>query len=255
MRSLFRKISPALWGAPSQPVILGRIDVDLTLFEQRGALPPGRSPLPVICFLLHRALSLQPEMKQLLVRRTQWRRREWSFVLPIDSDVRDLRFVRLAPAPAWRLDDFRRALGESSLDLRARGERQLGLSLQGLRWIPAPLMPAALGLLSLLIYDLGVPVRWLGFAAEHFGPVIVSNFGSLGLDEAYSPLVPLCRNIMSVGVGRVREMVFAIQGQPTVRRGLTLTFTIDHRYLDGTHCAHFLRLFREEAARLTQESA
>ena len=60
-----------------------------------------------------------------------------------------------------------------------------------------------------------------------------ASVGMFGLDEGFAPFTPFARVPVLVLVGAVRDGVVAIDGQPAVRKLLTITATIDHRFLDG----------------------
>ncbi len=81
-----------------------------------------------------------------------------------------------------------------------------------------------------------------------FGSAIVTSVGMLGVDEAFVPPTPFARVPLYLTVGAVRDMVFPIDGRPEVRKGLTVTATLDHRFVDGFQAATVANSFKKSFA-------
>lgn len=115
--------------------------------------------------------------------------------------------------------------------------------------LPGWLVGPVLDLIGFLTYGLNLELRWLGIPKDPFGGAMVTNVGSLGLEEAYVPLVPYSRVPLLVAMG-------ALQRVPVVREGdrlevatvMRLFATFDHRLLDGAHAARMSKLLRESFA-------
>lgn len=78
-----------------------------------------------------------------------------------------------------------------------------------------------------------------------FGAAIITSVGMLGVDEAFVPPTPFARVPLYVAVGAIRDMVFPIDGQPQVRKGVTIVATLDHRFVDGFQAATVARAFKK----------
>ena len=66
----------------------------------------------------------------------------------------------------------------------------------------------------------------------------ISNLGMYGVDAFTAIIVPPQAAILAVG--RIADRVVAVDGNPAVRRMLTLTLSSDHRVVDGVRAAEFL---------------
>jgi pyruvate dehydrogenase E2 component (dihydrolipoamide acetyltransferase) len=75
------------------------------------------------------------------------------------------------------------------------------------------------------------------------GTFTVSNLGMFGVDRFDAIINPPQVAILAVGAGQDR--VVARDGQPAVRRMVTLTLSCDHRVVDGAMGARFLATLRE----------
>ena len=72
--------------------------------------------------------------------------------------------------------------------------------------------------------------------------------GMFGVDKAYAPLSPYYRIPFLILVGRVSDRLAVRDGQVVARPMLTITASLDHRYLDGFHAARLAEAFQEYLA-------
>ena len=70
------------------------------------------------------------------------------------------------------------------------------------------------------------------------GTFTISNLGMFGID-AFSAIITAPQAAV-LAVGRVRDRVVAVNGQPAVRPMMTITLSSDHRVVDGAQAAAFL---------------
>jgi pyruvate dehydrogenase E2 component (dihydrolipoamide acetyltransferase) len=141
-------------------------------------------------------------------------------------------------------DPERKSLVEICDELEARfAEVRAGRdrALSGVRRmfdrLPQRLIPAVLELTAFASYTLNLDLRWAGVPRDAFGSVMITNVGSLGLEEAYVPLVPYSRVPIVLALGAIRETPVARDGRVAVERTMKLCATFDHRVLDGAHAA------------------
>lgn len=252
MTTIFRRIAPSIWQSGADAAIYGSITVDLESFYEKNPEKRNRSPLPVLLFLMFQAARSIKEVQSVLVWKTYFKKRDFSFVIPIDSDSKDLRFYRLRPKADWTLKEFENffAANEHS-DFRKQSDSQMGWAFNILKVFPIFLIPWTLKLVSFLIYELSISPKIFGFRHEPFGPIVVTNFGSLGLRHAFAPLVPMCRNVVTVGLGQLQSrFVLNSEGKIQKRSFIDITFTVDHRYMDGSHCAEMFKNFKQATQQL-----
>ncbi len=67
---------------------------------------------------------------------------------------------------------------------------------------------------------------------------MVTNIGSLGLEEAYVPLVPYSHVPLLLAVGAIQDEAAVEDGALVAAKVLRVCATFDHRVLDGVHAAH-----------------
>lgn len=113
------------------------------------------------------------------------------------------------------------------------------------RWIPHVLLNGFFSMISFLTGALNLNLTALGIPKDPFGSVMVTNIGSLGLEEAYAPLVPYSRVPMVVSMGKVVDRPVVRDGAVVPGRVMQLSATIDHRVLDGAHAAAMADVVRD----------
>jgi pyruvate dehydrogenase E2 component (dihydrolipoamide acetyltransferase) len=84
-----------------------------------------------------------------------------------------------------------------------------------------------------------------GMRAGGFGSALVTSVGMLGLDHGSPLLSPFSRVPMGVLVGRVSDQALVVDGVVQARPAFEISFTIDHRYVDGWHIGRLAAVLRD----------
>jgi pyruvate/2-oxoglutarate dehydrogenase complex dihydrolipoamide acyltransferase (E2) component len=128
--------------------------------------------------------------------------------------------------------------------VRAGKDKELEGTRQTFKSIPYFLLNVFLNTLGFFAFTLNLDMRKLGMPKDPFGSVMVTNVGSLGLEEAYVPLVPYSRVPLLIAMGAVKEAPIVKDGQVVVGTIMRVFATFDHRILDGTHAAKMVKSLR-----------
>lgn len=132
--------------------------------------------------------------------------------------------------------------------VRAHKDKELEQTRSTFKSIPFLLLGKVLDTIAFLTYTLNLDLRWAGIPRDPFGSVMITNIGSLGLQEAYVPLVPYSRVPLLLAVGEVQRRPVVEQGSDgeeiAIGTVLPLFATFDHRILDGSHAAHMVKVIR-----------
>jgi pyruvate dehydrogenase E2 component (dihydrolipoamide acetyltransferase) len=94
-------------------------------------------------------------------------------------------------------------------------------------------------------YTLNLDLEKLGVPNDAFGSIMITNIGSLGLEEAYPPLVPYSRVPIVMAMGAVLDAPVVEEGKVIPGRVMKVCATFDHRVLDGVHAAIMVRTLRK----------
>lgn len=111
--------------------------------------------------------------------------------------------------------------------------------------VPYFFLNRLLKIISFLSYTLNLNLRWAGIPKDPFGSIMITNIGSIGLQQAFVPLVPYSRVPLLVAMGAVEDSAVVEDGEIVPGKTMQLCATFDHRVLDGAHAAVMARTMRE----------
>lgn len=156
----------------------------------------------------------------------------------------DLSGVTIHQAHEKSLHDILDETESRVKQVRAHEDKDLEQTRSTFKKIPYFLLNRVVNAIGWLTYTLNLDLRWAGIPRDPFGSVMITNIGSLGLEEAYVPLVPYSRVPLLLAVGAIKEEPVVVDGAVTVGRTVSLFATFDHRILDGSHAAHMSKVIR-----------
>lgn len=155
----------------------------------------------------------------------------------------DLSGVVVRDPASKTLAEIAQTFQEAAERVRRGKDEEKESTRQLFRRLPGFFVGPLLGLTSFLLYTLNLDLRAVGLPRDAFGSALITNVGSLGLDEAYAPLVPYTRTPLVVSLGAVKpELLPDDQGEPRLAQTLRIGATFDHRILDGVHAARMARV-------------
>jgi 2-oxoacid dehydrogenases acyltransferase (catalytic domain) len=252
--STFRRLSLGTWRTAADPSVYGsltlRMDEALAYIEAFRAAT-GRHL--TVTHLMARAAAAVfeqvPDANVLLRHGRPYRRREIGVFFQIAMEDPETGKVDLSGATIH--DPQRKSLADICDELEDRFaavRRGRDRELAGVRKLLARLPVRAIGkvleLTSFLSYTLNLDLRWAGVPHDAFGSIMITNVGSLGLEEAYVPLVPFSRVPILLALGAIRETPVARDGRVTTEHVMKVCATFDHRIIDGSHAAVMARTLR-----------
>jgi pyruvate dehydrogenase E2 component (dihydrolipoamide acetyltransferase) len=152
--------------------------------------------------------------------------------------------VKVHGADRKTLVDIATELERRAERIRQGGAGELGMSKRALAITPVWLLRPVLRVASWLTSEKNLDLRRLGMPARPFGSAMVSSVGMFGVQKAYGPLATLYRVPILALVSEITPKPVVVDGEIVARPILTMTATMDHRYLDGSHAARLARSVR-----------
>jgi pyruvate dehydrogenase E2 component (dihydrolipoamide acetyltransferase) len=137
-------------------------------------------------------------------------------------------------------DDFL----ETVTKVRSGKDKELEGTRSTFKKIPFFLLHTVLQLIGFLSFTLNLDLRWAGIPKDPFGSIMVTNVGSLGLSEAYVPLVPYSRVPILLAMGAVQRVPLVKGDEVVIGQMMKVFATFDHRVLDGSHAARMSSVLR-----------
>jgi 2-oxoacid dehydrogenases acyltransferase (catalytic domain) len=252
--STFRRIALGTWRTARDPSVYGsltlRMDKALAYLEAFRAATGKRLTITHLMARAAAAVFEQvPDANAVLRRGRIYRRRRIGVFFQVAME--DPRTGKLDLSGATIHDPERKSLAEicDELDarfaeVRAHRDGAMARTRRLFDWLPLRAIPAVLELTSFLSYTLNVDLGWAGGPRDAFGSVMITNVGSLGLEEAYAPLVPYSRVPLVLALGAIRQAPVVRDGRVVIEPTMKLCATFDHRVLDGAHAAVMARTMR-----------
>lgn len=252
---LRRKLAIASWSAPREGNIFGRLTVDAD--EALAWLAATRERTGEKVTLTHlvgaavaRALAAEPSLNGTIRfgRFVPHDQVNITFLVAM-PDGSDLAKSRIDDVDRRHPADVARELRERAERLRTGGDDDWEKSKGAIRFLPTWLLRRVVWLTGWLASSLGLDIPALGVERFAFGSAVITNVGMFGVDEAYVPPTPFARVPLWVLIGAVRDVPTVRDGAVAAAPQVTLTVTIDHRFIDGfqagTLAAEFRRVFAD----------
>lgn len=236
---LRRKLAIATWRPPRSGNIYGKLTVDASealayLEDVREATGERVTITHLVGRAIAQALAVEPSLNG---------RIRFGKFIPHDEvaitflvsmeDGSDLAKAKVDNADRKGLADIARELRERAGRLRTGDDADWEKSKGVIKLLPTWLLRPLLWLTGFLASSLGISAPALGVSRFPFGSAIVTSVGMFGLDEGYVPPTPFARVPLYVLIGAVRDSVTVVDGEAAIRPLLTITATIDHRFIDG----------------------
>lgn len=249
--SLRRKIAIASWDAPREGNIYGKLVLDvepaLAYIEKLRAETGEHITLThlvtrAIALVLHEPIGLNGFIR--LGRFREHTSVDLSVVVAIRGGE-NLSAVKLTEVDEMSVTQIAAELNQRVTEVRAGKDSTLKQNMSAARLTPWFLLKPLLKIVGWLSTSLGLSVPALGVSPFPFGAAVITNVGVFGVDEAYVPPTPFAGVPLYLLVGQVRHAPFVRGGEIQVRREITLTATLDHRFVDGAQAAMLGNKLRE----------
>lgn len=250
MNSTRRKLAIATWGAPDEGNIFGKLTIDATqavAWIQHVRETTGEKVS--ITHLVGKAVAMALAQAPGLNGRIVWGRYEpfptvdVTFLVALEggADLAKVKIERLDQRPVTEVAKILRQKAET---LRGGQDPEFEKSKGMLRALPTWILRPLLRFTGWLTASLGVSLPALGLEAFPFGSCILTSVGMLGVEEAFAPHTPFARVPVLILVGAVRDAPAVHDGRLVVQKQLTITATVDHRFVDGFQLGTLARTVR-----------
>lgn len=246
-----RKLSIATWAPPNEGNIYGKLVIDASKLDAAiSRLREATGEKITVTHLVGKAVAMGLAACPGLNGRIRL-----GTYIPHDTvDVtflvnleggQDLAKAKVPETDKKSLAEIARALQQKALALRGGKDPDFEKTKGVLRILPTWILRPLVWFTGFLGGSLGWNVAPLGVEAFPFGSCIITSVGMFGIDEGYAPHTPFARVPLLLVVGAIRNAVVADGDQAVVRPQLTLTATIDHRFIDGFQIARLAGIVRD----------
>jgi pyruvate dehydrogenase E2 component (dihydrolipoamide acetyltransferase) len=246
-----RKLAIATWSGPHEPNIYGKLTLDagpaLAYIAQVRAETGEKVTMT---HMVGRACGLALAQAPTLNGRIVWGKYvpfdtvDLAFLVALEEG-KDLAAAKVEHVDQKSVVEIARELRERAEKLRAGRDEEFEKSKGLLRVMPTWIIRPLVAFFGWLAGGVGVNLPAIGLKRFPFGSCIVTSVGMFGLDEGFAPPTPFARVPVYVLVGAVGERPAVVDGQVVAQPQVTLTATIDHRFIDGFQGGVLARVVRE----------
>lgn len=246
----WRRVASAIWGQPNDPQIYGDFEIDATALaafidEVRRMTGVRVTVTHVVGKAIAYGLGQNPDLNTRLHRgRFTPRESVDIFFVASLAGGKDVSGVKVREADKKSVVGIAEELADRVGRIRSGGDAEVGGSEGIIDRMPVWLLGPVLRFVTWLTADKNADLRRLGLPRQAFGSAMVTSVGMFGVQKAYGPLAPLYRIPILALVSEVVQKPVVLDDEIVARPILTITATMDHRYLDGAHAARLARSVR-----------
>jgi pyruvate/2-oxoglutarate dehydrogenase complex dihydrolipoamide acyltransferase (E2) component len=248
----WRRMAISIYRKPLDAKILGSVEIDVTRLEeyvvekrQQGLKVTLMHP---IILMTARALREEvPELNCYVCRGRLIHRDTVDVTVSVlMRDSQQMSAILVPNADKMSLQELVDFMDQHVQDTRKGGTQNK--TMRGKNFfasLPWPFRDWLINMVKRISIDWGFRIPALGVNPSSFGSFIMSNIGSLGLDIGYPALLPLSNVSFVLVMGSVNTKPAIFDDQIVPRRLLTLSATLDHRVVDGSHGGKLFRYLKK----------
>lgn len=246
----WRKVAAAVWRDPTDPQIYGDLELDaeaLLSFVDDARANTGAhvTVTHLVGKAVAHALAEHPDLNTFRSggRFVPHESVDIFFVVAVDGG-RDLSGVKVRSADRKSVVEIAEELDARARRIRTGDDADFGKTKRIVDRTPTWLLRLGLELADWLTGDRRIDLKRFGLPREFFGSAMVTSVGMFGVQRAFGPLSPYYRIPFLALVGEVTKRPVVVDDEIVIRPILTISATMDHRYLDGAHAAKLARSVR-----------
>lgn len=245
----WRKVASTIYRKPIDSKIYGSVDIDVTELEKFIASKRKEGVKTTLTYIMTliigRAIKNDvPELNTFVKRGKITPRDQVDATVSVLLQGGQMGSVKVENADQITIAGLSNEITEKINQSRKGNENDTMQSKSLLSSVPWPFRTWLFKLYRMVTIDWGVSIPGIGLSANSFGSYVVSNIGSVGLDTGYGALLPSANVSIVMILGNVMKKPVVIQDNIVPRRVLTLSATLDHRVVDGSHGGKLFRAIK-----------
>jgi len=250
-QSTRRKLMISSWSPPGEGNIHGVLEADATnALEYIKEVREKTGQHVTITHVAMKAIALGIRQAPSLNGRLIWGRFAPFETIDLGCLVaieggKDLANAKITNADKRSISDICAILQEKADRLRTGGDPDFKKVNDTLKKLPVFIIRPLVYFTGFLSSALGLNLPFLGVRPFPFGSCLVTSVGMMGLDLAFAPFTPFTRVPLLMLIGSIKNKPVVVDDQIVIRPILTITATLDHRFVDGAQCSHLAKKAKE----------
>ena len=246
MNNEWRRVAASVYRKPSDSMILGAVEIDVTDLEKfiTAKRKQGLKITLTHFFTLAVARALKHDVPQLncFIRRGRVvHRNQIDAMVSVLIRDSEMSSVKVENADQLNYAQMAEKLQDAIQETR-QGDENSTMRMKGIvGHIPWPFNKWLFSMYKFLTISLGISLPSIGLTAGRFGSFVITNIGSIGLDQGFPALFPVSNVAMVFVLGGVTKKPVVVNDQVAIRRIINLSAALDHRVVDANHGGKLFR--------------
>jgi len=245
----WRKVASSIYKKPRDSKIYGSVDLDITDLEKfiaRKRREGVKTTLTqIMTLIISRALREEvPELNAYIKRGKVVKRKSVDAMVSVLLKGNEMGSVKIENADTLTIAELTDVIADKIKQSRSGDENSAMQSKHMLSSVPWPFRNWLFNLYKVMTIDWGVSLPVINLSSDSFGSFNLSNIGTLGLDTGYAALLPSSNLSIVLIIGKDYKKPVVINDKIVVRKVFTLSATLDHRVVDGSHGGKLFRFIK-----------
>ena len=244
----WRKVASTIYSKPVDSKIFGAVEIDVTDLEKFIAEKRRKgiktTLTQIMTLIMGRALKYEvPELNTYLRRGKVVPREQIDAMVSVLLGS-GMGSVKIENADQLTISELAEEIKEKITQSRKGNENSTMQSKNVLASVPWPFRSWLFKIYKTVTIHWGISMPFLGLSTSSFGSYVVSNIGTLGLDSGFGALMPSSNVAVVLIIGGVSKKPAVVNDEIIPRRILSLSATLDHRVVDGSHGGKLFRYIK-----------
>ena len=242
--SAWRKIAIGTWRSAKDPSVYSSMNLPMdSVLKYIDSLKNKTDTKITITHFMGKAVSTilknHPQINSILRFGKIYQRENIDVFFQVASDTegKDLSGCVIRSLENKSIIDIAKEMKKHVEDIREKGDPALKKVKASFGLMPGFLSGFILDFISFINYSLNIWIPAFGNPKDSFGSIMITNVGSLGIKNAFTPLIHYSRIPMLLSLGAIEDVPFVKDGEVSIRKEMVLCVTFDHRIIDGVHAA------------------
>ena len=236
--SLRRKIQICTWNAAGDPTIYSRLEIDISKTDEFLKAYNSKNPEKKLSYTIIGVKSLAEGLKlgfnKKIVFGNIKKHKEVDLSVLVNVENKNLVSLTVRNCKKEGMESIKSQMKGKITKLKQKKDKATNEQMKILKKVPSTIIQLLLRLTGLIAYSFGVDFNPLKIKKNHAGSGMVTNVVSLGVFDAYAPLINFFQTNVLMVICAPRDVVRSVDGQCVVRRVLNVNLTFDERFCNGS---------------------
>lgn len=254
LNNSWRKVASSIYRKPRDSKIYGSVEIDITELEKFIAEKRKQGIKTTLTHLMTLIVGRAfreavPELNAYIRRGKVIQRKSVDAMVSVLLEGNEMGSVKIENADQLTVAGLSEIMASKIKQSRHGDENSAMQSKHLLSSVPWPFRTWLFNLYKMFTIDWGFSFPWVNLSSDSFGSFVISNIGTLGLDTGYGALLPSSNVSIVLIIGKDYKKPAVINDEIIPRKIFTLSATLDHRVVDGSHGGKLFRYIKQMVKR------